>query len=107
MPAGYREIGDVIAKYEKDPRKAKLLANARRELSAALGQEKTLSALRLQKGMSQAKLAEAIGTSQSRLSRIECGLDDILLSTFEKLVIALDVSRDQLAIALNNTKQND
>nr|WP_141657454.1 helix-turn-helix domain-containing protein [Thiocapsa sp. KS1] len=38
--------------------------------------------------LSQKKLAQRVGASQSRLSRIEAGLDDPLLSTVRKLAVA-------------------
>ena len=104
IPAEYTEVDGVMKRYESDPKRAAALARARLRISDAVvvKGKPTLASLRLGRGLSQVSLANSIGTSQSRLSRIETGLDDILHSTFEKLVGALDVSRDQLAEALAN-----
>jgi len=59
----------------------------------------------LQKGFSQSKLAQLIGTSQSRLSHYESG-GEMMHSAFEKLVIALKISRDELADALKTPTKN-
>lgn len=55
-------------------------------------------------GLSQAALAEKIGNSQPGYSKIEAGYNDILHSTFEKLVEILGVTRDELAEAIKNTR---
>lgn len=105
LPAGYTEIDDLIKKHQGDPRKAKALARARQRLAGVLeaSAPTTLSTLRLRRGLSQAALAELIGNSQPSYSKIEAGRVDVLYSTFEKLVAALGVSRDELAGALRNT----
>ena len=51
-------------------------------------------------GLSQKALAQRIGTSQSRLSRIEAGLDDPLLSTARKLEDALSVDLNAISDAI-------
>lgn len=106
---GYREIGDIVREYEDDSDKSVALSRARIALSEELAKasEASLAVLRMRKGLSQKALADRIGTSQSRLSRIECGMDDILLSTFEKLVVALDVSRDVLAESIRNCRRHN
>jgi len=68
-------------------------------------QKPTIASLRLKAGLSQAKIAELLGNSQSSYSLIESGRRDILHSTFEKLAAILHVSRDELAIALANTQE--
>lgn len=105
LPAGYTEIDDLIKKRESDPRKAAALIRARQRLSTKLETPVTLSTLRLRRGLSQAALAEMIGNSQPGYSKIEAGYGDILHSTFEKLIIALGVSRDELADALSSTEK--
>jgi transcriptional regulator with XRE-family HTH domain len=49
----------------------------------------TLRELRLSAGLSQAKLAEAIGTSQPRVARLEAGREEPGLSTLRKLAAVL------------------
>lgn len=108
LPEGFREIEDLISHYESDPKKAEALARARKKLAIASSSKrpKTISDLRLQKGFSQSHLATLIGTSQPRLSLIESGATDMLLTTFEKLATALNVSRDELAQAVAATMKN-
>lgn len=105
LPEGYREIDDLVSHYESDPKKAAALVRARKKLAIASSgnRPKTISELRLRKGLSQSQLATIIGTSQPRLSLIESGSTDMLHTTFEKLVIALEVSRDELAQAVAAT----
>lgn len=109
LPAGYTEIDEVVRKSEAVSRRAAALARARQRLSVQItegGQQPTLSSLRLKAGLSQARIAKILGNSQSSYSMIESGRrGDILLSTFEKLVETLGVSRDELAQALKNTQE--
>ena len=108
LPAGYTEIDDVIREGESDPQRAAALARARQRLAAQLESSPprpTVAYLRLKAGLSQAKVAELLGNSQSSYSLIEsCKRADIYLATFEKLVQILSVSRDELAAALKNTQ---
>lgn len=109
LPVGYREINDVVQKSETNPRRAAALARARQRLAAQaeeVGQKTTLGSLRLKAGLSQTRVAELLGNSQSSYSMIESGRrGDILLSTFEKLVEIFGVTRDELAEALKNTQE--
>jgi hypothetical protein len=107
LPENYREIDDIVRKSEGDPRRAAALGRARQRLAVRVddaAQMPTLASLRLRAGLSQAKLVELLGNSQSSYSLVESGRrTDILMSTFEKLVEILRVSRDELAVALKNT----
>lgn len=109
LPTGYREIDDVVRARENNPRHASALARARQRLATHVedeAQKPTVASLRLRAGLSQAKIAELLGNSQSSYSLIESGRRaDILLSTFEKLASIFKVSRDQLAVAIENTKE--
>lgn len=109
LPAGYREIDEVVRSRENNPRYSSALTRARQRLAAHVEDETqkiTLASLRLRAGLSQAKVAELLGNSQSSYSLIESGRrTDILLSTFEKLVAIFKVSRDDLATAIENTKE--
>jgi transcriptional regulator with XRE-family HTH domain len=51
-------------------------------------------------GWSQKQLAEAIGTSQPHIARIENGRDNVLLATANQLARALQVSLEQINAAL-------
>ena len=109
LPAGYREIDDLVRTNESNPHRAAALARARQRLAnqvERVAQEPTLASLRLKTGLSQAKVAELLGNSQSSYSLIESGRRaDILHSTFEKLIQILHVTRDELAAALKNNQE--
>lgn len=107
IPPDYADLNDLVGRYEGDPRKKKALQLARGRFAHVLHAkgEKTLASLRLQKGFSQSKLAQLIGTSQSRLSQYENG-GEMMHSAFEKLVIALNIGRDELANALKTSTKN-
>lgn len=98
---GWRDINEVVAEREKNPKRAAALVRARQRLAAEDGR-RTLSVMRLEKGLSQAQLAKMIDTSQSRLSRIEAGLDDPLHSTVRKLALALGHSVTTISDALDS-----
>ena len=109
LPAGYREIDDIVGDREKDAGKAAALARARQRLATQaveVAPNSTVAILRLKAGLSQAKVAEYLGNSQSSYSLIESGRrTDILLSTFEKLIEIFQVTRDELAAALKSTQE--
>ncbi len=109
LPAGYREIDDIVRVHESNPRHAAALARARQRLATHIEdvtQKPTVASLRMKAGLSQAKVAELLGNSQSSYSLIESGRrTDILRSTFEKLIVIFQVSRDKLADALDNTRK--
>lgn len=107
LPAGYREIDDIVRTRENNPRHSAALARARQRLAMHIdeAQKTTLASLRLKAGLSQARIAELLGNSQSGYSLIESGRRDILYSTFEKLIALLHVSRDELAGAIANSQE--
>ncbi len=109
LPQGYTEIDEVIAKSEKNPRRAAALSRARERLAVRLnesGAPVTLASLRLRAGLSQSKVASLIGNSQSSYSLIESGQrGDIFLSTSKKLANLFGVSLDEIDQALENSKQ--
>ena len=103
IPNRYADLNSLVNKYESNALRRDALIDARGRLAESLDNDgTTLATLRLSRGMSQTKLAELIGTSQSRLSLLESG-GEMMFTTFEKLVIALETSRDKLALALDNT----
>lgn len=107
QPAGFRSVEDRLAEVAGNPKRAEALAKARRRLATTLQPDAPLAALRMRCGLSQRELAERIGTSQSRLSRIEGGLDDPRLSTVRKLAdaLAVDVNTIEEAIAARRETQ--
>ena len=95
---------------------SRLVISARKELQSTeyrsrmqdarvrLGEEffadtpNSLAKLRLSRGFSQQRLAEAIGTSQPHIARIESGRGDLLFATAGRLADALGVKIDDLQI---------
>lgn len=98
--AGWRDVHDRVEQLERNPQRAAALARARERLAAELHPPGTLAALRMSKGLSQSALAANMGTSQSKVSRIETGLDDPLHSTLLKLCAALDEPLEVVSAAL-------
>lgn len=85
-------LGDVMRRLELDAGMAPRLARARQSLAQVLGSErKTLRDLRLAAGMSQAKLAERAGATQSYIARVEAGTVDPGTDMLARLAQALGV----------------
>lgn len=102
------QVSSRLARVESDPRRARALAKARSRLGNWMGEEPSLSAqglaaLRLQAGLSQAQLAEKMGTQQSNISRLENNPSDVQVSTVLKLAESL--KRDANEVFLAITKQ--
>lgn len=108
VPQGFKDIDVLIAERERSPRRAAALKRARQRLAiklAAKEDEVTVAVLRLRSGLSQARVAELLGNSQSSYSMIESGRrPNVMFMTFERLVEIFNVSRDELAQAIHNTQ---
>lgn len=103
QPAGCVSISDHIARREEHPDRRALLAAARAELAEALyGGRETVATLRMKRGWSQQQLADAMGTSQPQVARIESGRLDPQLSTLRKLSNALACDMPTVIRALDN-----
>lgn len=77
-----------------------LIAAARRRLAATIAEDgPSLRVLRLSAGLSQAQLAAAVGTSQSRIARLEAGKEDPSLGFLRRLAAALDTDLNTLGAA--------
>ncbi len=55
-------------------------------------------------GMTQAKLEEVSGVSQNHISNLECGVSNLGLDALEKLVPALQVTREYLMTGKNSSR---
>lgn len=101
MPDGFEDIDAVVDRIEQAPVRRAAITLARRRLAARLKDDiGGLAALRLARGLSQKQLAEAVGTSQPHIARIENGRDNVLLATANQLATALGVSLEDVNSAL-------
>ncbi|MEO6079359.1 MAG: helix-turn-helix transcriptional regulator [Steroidobacteraceae bacterium] len=91
----------MVDRLERDPDARKHLRAARQRMAERLdGKDYPLAVLRMRKGLSQKELAEAIGTSQPHIARIESGSTNILLATANELARVLEVSLEKINRAL-------
>ena len=91
QPNGCVSISEHIESQENDPLKLAALEQARNEVRELLYPEReTIATLRLRKGWSQQRLAEAMETSQPQIARIESGRVDPQRSTILKLAESLE-----------------
>jgi DNA-binding XRE family transcriptional regulator len=101
LPDGFEDIDTAVASLEREPARRAGLENARRRIAEKFPEKLSgLAALRMRHGWSQKQLAEAIGTSQPHIARIENGRDNVLLATANQLARALQVSLEQINAAL-------
>jgi DNA-binding XRE family transcriptional regulator len=91
--ANTKSLAEVIGRLERNGAIASRLPEARRRVGRALyGGEASLAALRLRAGLSQAQLAEKIGSSQPHIARIERGQNDPSTDLVVRIARALGVS---------------
>lgn len=100
VAAGFGLLSDLLAELAEstdlsEDRKAFARETMRNE-------PLTLTRLRLEKGLSQAELAAAIGTSQAAVSRLEAGEQEPRLTTLRKLASALGVDLNIVGGAFPN-----
>ena len=90
-------LESLILEFESDAETAVELEQARRNLAYSLYTDEsgTLTALRLVVGLSQARLADLVGTSQSHIAGIESGRTDPSTAMIVKLANALAVSEER------------
>lgn len=102
VPPGSKTIEQLVAEFERDPAMKEELRRGRQWVAeTVLGDEpQSLRVLRLRKGMSQAQLAEAIGTQQPHIARIENGQSDLRLDTCRRIAQVLGVDLNTLDQAL-------
>lgn len=82
------------------------LERARKHLAITLyaSESNTLTALRLSAGLSQARLAQLIGTSQSHVARIEGGQTDPGTEVIAKMAMALGVDEHKAFQAIRHQR---
>lgn len=98
-PAGYIDADDFEQQLiSEDPAFAKSMLKARQKLSGEL-RASGLKAIRLNAGLSQAQLAQLIGTSQPHIARLEKSPESMYLDTAVKLSHALHIDLNEIASA--------
>jgi DNA-binding XRE family transcriptional regulator len=86
VPVKTVSLDDVFAELMQDSEMAGMLAEANKEIAETYYKgEQSLRAMRLQKGLTQGQLADAIGTSQPQITRLENGDSDFRSATVCKL----------------------
>jgi DNA-binding XRE family transcriptional regulator len=101
LPDGFEDIDTAVAALEREPARHTALEEARRRLADRSPEKfSRLAVLRMRRGWSQKRLAEAIGTSQPHVARIENGRDNVLLATANELARELEVSLEEISEAL-------
>lgn len=101
-PEKYTSISDLVARWEKDPKRKAELKKARHWVADTFHGDDgdTVRTMRLHKEWSQARLAQEIGTSQSHVARIERGTENLAIETCRKLCHTLDIDMNVLNLAL-------
>ena len=103
-PARHQTLEQLMNEWEQDEEWHAAMAEARHWVAEQFYAEDgdTVRSLRLRKGWSQSRLAEALGTSQSHIARIERGTENLALETCRKLCNALGIDMNTLDLALKN-----
>lgn len=101
-PAQHQTLEQLMSEWEQDEEWRAAMAEARHWVADQFYAEDgdTVRTLRLRKGWSQNRLAEALGTSQSHIARIERGTENLALETCRKLCDALGIDMNALDSAL-------
>jgi len=97
-------VDDFLAELTADGHGEDVAAAARsigREIATREGRE-SLATLRLARGLTQAELAQALGTSQAYVSRLEAGEHAPGLTRIRELARILDVSIAAIAEAIDD-----
>lgn len=102
VPANQTTIGQLLDEWEADAQGRAALESGRRWVAETFYRENgdTVRTLRLRMGWSQTRLADALGTSQSHIARIERGTENLTIETCRKLASALEIDLNTLDQAL-------
>lgn len=111
-PTASVDVDELINEWSGSPEMAAHLASARADFGAMLTEhgQKGLKTLRLSRGLSQADLAAALGTSQAHISRLESSPNtaDIRLETVRRLSEYFGLSLDDVnSLLLSQSSQRE
>ena len=103
VPEGYTSLDALAEKFARSQEGRSALHHGRKWVADQFNSEDgvTIKTLRLKKGWSQADLARYLGTSQSHISRLEKGGEDLRFSTLKKLCSALDQDMTMISGAID------
>lgn len=103
---GDMTIDEVVRQAEQDPMRRAALTEAHQWVGDTFySGEESLRAMRLSKGLSQARLASLVGTTQSHIARIESGAPDVQISTLTRIAQALGADPVATVRAFLNSRQ--
>lgn len=98
-------VNDRLARLEANPKRAAALSRARARLGGVVeqtnGARSSLATMRLKAGLSQAQLAQMVGTQQGNVSRWERDPADLRATTIMKLATALKVDPAEILKAVS------
>jgi DNA-binding transcriptional regulator YiaG len=102
VPVGSQLLSSFLDQFEQHGDIADILPEARKGLASEFAKLNgpTVKSLRLALGLSQSGLADAIGTSQSHISRIEARKEKPNEETIRALCFALHVDANTIMDAL-------
>jgi ribosome-binding protein aMBF1 (putative translation factor) len=100
IPDNHSSFDELIQEWEQQDQKK--VKEARAWLVDAFYTEDgdTIKTIRLRKGWSQTQLADAIGSKQPHIVRIERGTENVVFHTMLKLCNVLEIDMNTLAKAL-------
>ena len=93
LQAGGWAVGDAVTFLRLSPAEASLV-----EMRLALS--RTLRERRLESGVTQTTLAKQLGSSQSRVAKLEAGDASVSLELLIRALLAVGASRREVATAL-------
>lgn len=106
FPNGFSDFDSFVDDLEKDPAWEAELSAARAEAAIDLYPSgPSIAQLRLKKGWSQKNLANALGTTQAQISKLENGLGNPQLSTMISLSDALEARIEDIVKILAGAMQ--
>jgi transcriptional regulator with XRE-family HTH domain len=88
------------SEYQKKLKENQEFVEASEELKLHFGLADAVLKARMAKGLTQAQVAEAVGTKQANISRIEAGLGNPTLALVQKLTALLEIEV-QFAVHVN------
>ena len=103
VPEGYTSIDALTEKFARHEKGRAALKHGRKWVADQFysADGVTIKTLRLKNGWSQVDLAEYLGTSQSHISRLEKGGEDLYFSTLKKLCSALGQDMNTISAAID------